>query len=240
MPGLRRGSGSGRTQRSGPRKRPRQPGEGFSYRGNRLAQLRAFVAIAKLGSLSRAAESLSLSQPSVSLQLAALERELGSTLVARGRRRRVELTPSGRSLYDMARPLVDVMDGIDAQFRARPPEREDAGDLRIAAGAAAIRHLLPSLVAAYRRVHPEVRLHLQQAGGEDTLELLRAGGVDLAIGSPAEIPADLLWTPLHESDSVLIAPHGHPLAARQELRPQDIAAHGLILPSQRRSSWPAR
>src|SRR5215469_10161087 len=89
----------------------------FYYKGNRLKQLRAFCTIAKLGTLSRAAEALFLSQPSISLQLSALEKELGARLIER-RRRRVALTREGQALYDIALPLVDGLDNLDQQFRA--------------------------------------------------------------------------------------------------------------------------
>src|SRR6185312_14675348 len=89
----------------------------FYYKGNRYKQLRAFVAIAKLGTLARAAESLFLSSPSISLQLQALERELGRQLVERGRRR-VTLTRAGQALFEQARPLVEGMDTLDTRFHS--------------------------------------------------------------------------------------------------------------------------
>ena len=82
----------------------------FYYKGNRLKQLRAFVYTTRLGTLSRAAEALFLSQPSVSLQLKALERELGTHLLERTRRR-ITLTDAGEALYELARPLVDLAEG---------------------------------------------------------------------------------------------------------------------------------
>src|SRR5471030_1821641 len=66
----------------------------YYYKGNRHKQLRAFVTVVKLGTLTRAAEALFLSQPTISLQLQALERELGISLVER-RRRRINLTNAG-------------------------------------------------------------------------------------------------------------------------------------------------
>ena len=88
----------------------------FYYKGNRPRQLRAFCSIVKLGTLSRAAEALFLSQPSVSLQLAALEKELGVSLIERNRRRAI-LTREGQVLYDLALPLVDGLDELDQRFR---------------------------------------------------------------------------------------------------------------------------
>ena len=104
-----------------PARRRRTPGAGgaganaaparFYYKGSRLKQLRAFCMIVKLGTLSRAAEALFLSQPSVSLQLRALERELGTPLIER-RRRRVAPTREGQALYELALPLVEGLDSL--------------------------------------------------------------------------------------------------------------------------------
>ena len=76
----------------------------FYYKGNRLKQLRAFCYTVKFGTLTRAAEALYLSQPSVSLLLAALESELRCALLER-RRRRVTLTVEGQILYELARQI---------------------------------------------------------------------------------------------------------------------------------------
>ena len=83
-----------------------ESGGRYYYKGNRHKQLRAFVSVVKLGTLTRAAEALYLSQPTVSLLLQALERELGVSLVER-RRRRINLTDAGEALYELARPLVE-------------------------------------------------------------------------------------------------------------------------------------
>lgn len=209
----------------------------FSYRGNRLAQLRAFVATAKLGTLTRAAAALGLSQPSISLQLSALERELGCALLLRGRRRRIALTPAGQALFELARPLVDGLAEIDAQFHARPSSHDAARELRIAAGATVIGHLLPAPVRMFRRTHPGIRLQLTCADHDERLALLRTGGADIAIGSLPDVPADLCFTPLREADPILIMPHEHPLAASEDIHPRDLATHGLILPLRRRSAY---
>jgi len=120
----------------------------FYYKGSRLKQLRAFCMIAKLGTLSRAAEALFLSQPSISLQLRALEEELGAHLIER-RRRRVVLTREGQALYELALPLVDGLEQLDRQFRTLRAGLS-GGELHIAAGSSTIQYLLPPFVAALR------------------------------------------------------------------------------------------
>src|SRR5215469_14013002 len=130
----------------------------FYYKGNRLKQMRAFVATVKLGTLSRAAESLYLSQPSISLQLQALERELGVELLQRSRRR-INLTDAGEALYELARPLVEGWENLDRDFQAKIKGME-AGRLTVAAGSSTIQYLLPELVRRYREHYPAVQLQL--------------------------------------------------------------------------------
>ena len=109
-----------------------QGAERYYYKGNRHKQLKAFVAMVKLGSLTRAAESLYLSQPTITLQLQALEREHGASLVER-RRRRINLTDAGEALYELARPLVEGWDTLDRDFQTRVKGLQ-GGRLTIAAG----------------------------------------------------------------------------------------------------------
>src|SRR5436190_16459967 len=90
----------------------------FYYKGDRLKPLRAFCQVARLGSVSRAAEALYLSQPAVTLQLQALERDLGIALFERVGRR-LSLTREGAALYEIARPLVEGLDNLEGEFRAR-------------------------------------------------------------------------------------------------------------------------
>src|SRR4051794_8275422 len=82
-----------------------------------LQKLRSFCLAAQSGSFSRAAEQAALSQPSVSLQIQALERELHAMLFQR-RGPRIALTPDGRALYDLAWPLVRSLDALAETFQA--------------------------------------------------------------------------------------------------------------------------
>jgi DNA-binding transcriptional LysR family regulator len=211
------------------------PAGRFYYKGNRLKQLRAFVYIVRLGTLSRAAEALFLSQPSVSLQLQALERELGVPLVERTRRR-VTLTDAGEALYDMARPLVEGFENLDREFLAKARGKQ-SGRLTVAAGASTIQYLLPDLVKAYRERYPDVQLQLANVTGKDGLALLRADEVDIAIGSMLDVPNDIAWAPVYHYDPMLIMPPDHPLAAREAIRLEDLSPYGLILPPQRLTTF---
>ncbi|MEX1828067.1 LysR family transcriptional regulator [Luteibacter sp. CQ10] len=207
----------------------------FYYKGNRLKQLRAFVYIARLGSLSRAAEALFLSQPSVSLQLKALERELDATLLERTRRR-ITLTDAGEALYEMARPLVEGFEQLDHEFRTKT-QGSRAGHLTIAAGSSTIQYLLPELVKTYRERYPGVHLALSNVTNRDGIALLRNDEVDIAVGSMIDVPHDIAWAPVYHYDPMLIMPPDHPLAAKSDIRLEDIAPYGLILPPKRLTTY---
>lgn len=214
-------------------KSPAQPR--FSYKGSRLKPLRAFCQVARLGSVSRAAEALYLSQPAVTLQLQALERELGQRLFERGGRGLV-LTREGELFYELARPALEGVDGLETLFRERL-RGLDAGELHVAAGSSTILYLLPKIVAAFRESHGEVRLTLHNVTGAGGLGLLRSDEVDLAVGSMLDVPADLEYTPAYRFEPMLITPPDHPLAGKRDIELADLSPYGLILPPQRLTTY---
>ena len=211
------------------------PSPRFTYKADRLKPLRAFCQVARLGSVSRAAEALYLSQPAITLQLQALERELGVKLFERVGRR-LALTREGDALYALARPLVEGIDRLPDAFREQI-KGLDGGELHVAAGSSTILYLLPKIVEAYRHAHPDVRLILHNVTGAGGLDLLRNDGVDLAVGSMLDVPADLDYAPVYRFEPMLIAPRGHPLATKADLRLEDLSPYGLILPPQRLTTY---
>ncbi len=211
------------------------PSPRFGYKADRLKPLRAFCQVARLGSVSRAAEALYLSQPAITLQLQALERELGVKLFERVGRR-LALTREGDALYALARPLVEGIDRLPDAFREQI-KGLDGGELHVAAGSSTILYLLPKIVEAYRRAHPDVRLILHNVTGAGGLDLLRSDGVDLAVGSMLDVPADLDYAPVYRFEPMLIAPRGHPLATQPDLKLEDLSPYGLILPPQRLTTY---
>jgi DNA-binding transcriptional LysR family regulator len=203
----------------------------FPYKSDRLKPLRAFCQTVRLGSVSRASEALYVSQPAITLQLQALERELGVGLFERSGRR---LTPTreGQLLYELAQPLVESLDGLDGSFREKV-RGLDAGELNIAANSSTILYLLPKIVEHFRAQHPDVRLTLHNAASADGTDLLRSDAVDLAVGSMLDVPADLSYAPVYRFEPLLIAPPEHPLIKQRSLKLEDLSPYGLILPPKR-------
>jgi DNA-binding transcriptional LysR family regulator len=211
------------------------PGSRIHYKQNRLKQLRAFCNAARTGSVSAAAEQIFLSQPTVSLQIQALEREFDTLLFER-RGPKIKLTPEGELLYRLAQPLVEGMDKLHETF-ATQCGRVDEGTLNVAAGESTILYILPEPIRRFTRQHPKVEVALHNVTGRDGLAMLRADAVDLAVGSMLEVPDDITYRPVVTYHPKLITPEDHPLAARPEVTLEDIAPYGLILPPRHLSTW---
>jgi DNA-binding transcriptional LysR family regulator len=213
----------------------RAPSTSQPYKQNRLQQLRGFCYAAQAGSISRAAERLFLSQPSVSLQVQALERELKVTLFER-RGPKISLTPDGQTLYALALPLVEEIDGLADTFAARRGGIE-TGRLDIAAGESTTLYLLPRFVREFAAAHPGIELKLHNVTGRDGLAMVRSDEVDFAVGSMLETRDDIENQPMFTYDPVLIVDVDHPLAKRKRVTLKDVAAYPLILPPSHLTTW---
>ena len=205
------------------------------YKNNRLKQMRAFCQVVRSGNITKAAERLFLSQPSVTLQIQALERELGVKLFER-RGPNLTLTPNGESLYTLAVPLVDGIDSLEANFAAQHGLL-DSGELNIGAGESTILYILPEAVRRFVGAYPGVKFRIHNVTGRDGLKMLRADEIDLAVGSMLDVPDEISYQPVVMYDPALITPLGHPLSLLPRVTLEDISHYGLILPPRHLSTW---
>jgi DNA-binding transcriptional LysR family regulator len=206
------------------------------YKGNTLKQLRAFCTVARTGKMTDAADELFVSQSAISLQIKALEEEMDEVLFER-RGPRIQLTPNGRKLLDMARPLVEGMDGLSERFDKEVRGNLESGKVVIAAGESTIMYILPSLVSNFSKHHPKIRVELRNVTGRDGLAMIRGDEVDFAIGSMLDVPSDIAYEPMYNFDPALIMPLGHKLAEKKHIQLKDISPYGLILPPRRLTTW---
>src|SRR5262245_42650846 len=135
-----------------------------------LAHLRTLKTVAELGSYSRAADALYLSQPAVYMQVRALERASGERLVEQVGRRATP-TAAGRLLLRYAEQILDLADEAQAALADRSPD-EVIGPLSLVTGRNLNNHILPYIVNVYRRRHPAVRLDLRTLASREIGELL--------------------------------------------------------------------
>ncbi len=205
------------------------------YKNNRLKQMRAFCEVVRSGSVTLAAQKLFLSQPSVTLQIQALERELGVTLFER-RGPVLKLTPDGEALYALSKPLVEGIDSLEDNFAAQHGHL-DSGELNIGAGESTILYILPEAVSRFVAAYPRIQLKIHNETGRDGLKMLRADEIDLVVGSMLDVPDDITYQPVVTFDPALIVPLGHPLANQPNVTLAEISRYGLILPPRHLSTW---
>lgn len=204
-------------------------------KANRHKQLRSFCMAAKVGGFSKAAELLQLSQPSVSLQIQGLEKELKAKLFIRNGPK-ITLTDAGKKLLELAQPLVEQMDSLPTRFTALH-QPEETAEINIAAGEASILYLLPTIVETFKQRYPHVHIRLHNVSGKSGVEAIRSGDVDFAVGPMLEVPADILYKQVYRFVPVLIMPFGHPLASVENISLQDIVQYELILPPKHLNTW---
>ena len=185
-----------------------------------------FRAVAHQRSFSRAARELSLTQPSVSNQVAALEREIGARLLVRGTGG-LRLTPEGEILLEHADAIAGRLELARTQLAAAAAGRH--ARLRIGALPTALAGFVPAAVARLRLEHPEARITFDEGTSQDLSGRVASGELDLAIvyedtraihDDPPGITRHHL---LREQFMVALAPD-HPRARDSEVRLADLSA----------------
>lgn len=194
-----------------------------------LRHLRYFVAVAEELHFGRAASRLHISQPPLSRQIRELEKELGTDLFWRTKRR-VELTPAGEAFLPEARRTLD-----QAQRAVRIAERTGRGELgRLVVGfveAAIYSGLLPAAIQRYRAGFPDVAVELRETVSKDQPVALRDGTIDVGLAHipPDETDRSFASEPVLRDPLIVALRADHPLADRQPFRLRDLAAETLIL-----------
>jgi DNA-binding transcriptional LysR family regulator len=193
-----------------------------------VRRMRVLREVAVRGSFSAAAEALSFTQSAISQQIAALEREAGTTLVQRNARG-VRLTDAGEALVRHAEAIMARLAEAEAELEAIAGLR--GGRLRMATFESAASTLMPLAIAAFREQHPAVELSMSLAEPEDSLPQLRSGDLDLAIVfDTAAVPVDASLDRRHllEDPMYLALPRDHPLAHRRRVRLEDLAGEAWV------------
>jgi DNA-binding transcriptional LysR family regulator len=143
-----------------------------------LVRLRVIDAVARHGSVTRAAHELHYSQPSISHHLARLEAETGAQLLQRVGRG-IRLTEAGELLAARAAEIIGRVDAAHAELSAHVGLK--AGRVRLAGFSSALGSLVPQAIAALARRHPDLDVTLADAHPAEALDLLRAGRIDVAV-----------------------------------------------------------
>ena len=190
-------------------------------------QLSYFVSVAQHGSISKAADTLHVSQPSVSIAIHQLESLLNQPLFQRHRGQGVSLTPRGESLFREARQILTLSHNLLAR-----QEQDDAqveGQLVICCFRDIAPYYLPRLVSEFERRYPKVRVVMQEQDLAGVSQALKQGKAELALSYELGLPQEVDTQVLDELKPYALLPAGHKLAEKPALSLAEIAKETLIL-----------
>ncbi len=172
-------------------------------------QLETFATVARLGSFSRAAEALHLTQPAVSIQVRQITESIGLPLFEQSGRE-IRLTAAGQELLRTARELDDSWNRFESAVDALKGLKK--GRLRVALVTTA-KYFLPRMLGAFCQRYPDIEIELEVANRARIIERLRANEDDLYIMSFPPEELDVVATPFLDNPLVVVAPAAYPLPA---------------------------
>jgi len=192
-----------------------------------LRQIRSFLSVAETLHFGRTAELIHLSQPALSLQIRALEAEVGVRLLERNRRK-TTLTPAGRAFRDAATAGVAQLDR--AIRNARLAADGKLGLLRIGFISTAGSELLPDTIRAFRELNPEVEFSLRNILTAEQIQMLEAGALDIGfLRLPIGGHTQLEVATIHREPFLLVVPASHPLGTRKKVRLSEVAGQDFVM-----------
>ena len=194
-----------------------------------LRQLRAFVAVYRSGSFTRAAEDLHVTQPALSSMIKKMELQLGIDLFIRSQRETVP-TPAARELL----PRVEkILSDLDTTLSALT--NPVGGQVTVASIPSVSALVLPPMIAEFEAKHARVRIVVRDAMTESQrmIDLLKAGEFDCALGVAPPKEDNLQFSPILQDRMAAVVPRGHPLAKRSRLSWAQIATQPLITTTDR-------
>jgi DNA-binding transcriptional LysR family regulator len=191
-----------------------------------LRRLEVFVKVAELGSFSRAAEALSLTQPTVSEHVRALEDDVGVQLLDRLGRGATP-TPAGELLLTYARRVLVLMrearQALD-RFQGRM-----SGELVVGGSTIPGEYVLPALIGQFRAKYPDISISLRIGSSRQVSEWVEEGRVEVAVVGARPASRALAARELMADEMVMVVPADHPWAARTSVTLTDVRGEPLIL-----------
>ena len=195
--------------------------------------LQYFLAIAREQSIIRAAESLHLSQPTLSTQIKNLEEELGKQLLIRGIKgsRKVTLTEEGMILRKRAEEILDLVKKAEHEITCS--DQVILGDIYIGAGETDGMRLLAKTAGKLKKQYPGIHYHISSGNAVFVREQLDKGLIDFGIifGTPDTTKYESLKLPVKDTWGVLM-PKDSPLAAKTSITPEDLNNQPLLISQQ--------
>ncbi len=192
--------------------------------------LEYFLMVAQEENITKAAEKLHITQPTLSRQLKQLEDELGVTLLQRGKRR-VTLTEDGILMKRRAQEIVLLAEKTKSEFENKSVNL--SGEISIGCGEVKNAEFISGVIAAFRKVHPGVKFELYSAVADDIIVRLEMGLVDLGVVSEPFDVSNYGFLRMEKNDRWgVYVPWDHPLAQKKKVTAEDLLNEPVIIPKR--------
>jgi DNA-binding transcriptional LysR family regulator len=198
-----------------------------------LTQLRSFYAIARDRSVTRAATRLGLTQPALSLQIKALEAELGEVLFTR-QRKQMQLTQAGEILYQHVQTVLAKIE--EAKTEVAALQHLLRGHLAIATSDTNCAYILPPVLRQFRAHYPQVRIDIRSRMSSQVLQLVIEHEVDFGIATLPMAHRQVTTETLFHREDVVICPGDHPLRKAKSVSLAQVSPYPLLALSPGSSS----
>ena len=169
-------------------------------------KLEALVVSVELGSFTRAAEQLGYTQSGLTHMMNSLEKDIGFTVLVRGRSG-VQLTPAGQRIFPLVQECLAGSAALEREISLINSHKEDS--VRVAAYESLARHWLPEVIQQFRREHPDVTVDIQMGSVDEVYRWVLEDRVDMCFASRQDYNT-LDWTPLRDDELLAILPPDYP------------------------------
>lgn len=169
-------------------------------------KLEALVVSVELGSFTRAAEQLGYTQSGLTHMMNSLEKDIGFTVLVRGRSG-VQLTPAGQRIFPLVQECLASSAALEREISLINSHKEDS--VRVAAYESIARHWLPEVIQQFRREHPDVTVDIQMGSVDEVYRWVLEDRVDMCFASRQDYNT-LDWTPLRDDELLAILPPDYP------------------------------
>lgn len=192
-----------------------------------LRTLKTFHLIVKYGSFVRAAQEMNYVQSTVTMQMQKLEAELGVQLIERGKE--IGLTEAGRLFYEQSLQIVRKMENLQSSLSDL--KSGETGHVRIGVTEPTASYRLPGILEKFMSMYPHIRITVEVSNTPTLSERILKGEIDFSLSTAPGIDSEFYFEPLFQEEFVVLIPENHPLAQKDEIEPEDLRGHRLLITS---------
>jgi len=190
-----------------------------------ITQLQVFIKVVELGSFTKAARVLNMTQPAVSHAISSVESELGVTLIIRDKRKGLILTDVGNRILVHFREILNGVEKVEQEVAME--KGHEVGTIRIGSFPSASAYFLPKMINIFREKYPNLELVLYEGTLKEVEELLLSRVIDVGIVILPNKEMEIV--PLTKGEMVVVLRDDHPLCEKEAITISDLEGEPIIL-----------